>query len=207
MFTSKKRAVIMIIISCFLNMFLSLIAYMLHLPMWLDTVGTIYISIIMGVPYGFCVGLINNVVFTTFLYGYNSMLYYIISFFVALISGLYSKKNNLIKTFNKRYGTISKWILLSFYIFIASSFLASLFAIFINIGTLNNYYEKKLYEYVFNLYSCSICSTIIAVVSIKFIDVVITIIIVMALIKVTPKKYLTDNFCMDLYRKKDYEQS
>ena len=86
----------MILIACSMNAMLSILVYFFKLPMWLDTVGTIYISIIMGSSFGFCTGLVNNIVFSGFLYGYNSMSYYFVSYLVALIAGKYSKKQMLL---------------------------------------------------------------------------------------------------------------
>lgn len=192
MFTSRKRAIYMILIACSMNAMLSILVYFLKLPMWLDTVGTIYISIIMGSSFGFCTGLVNNVVFSGFLYGYNSMSYYFVSYLVALVVGNYSKKH---PQRNFRY-----WTAMCILIFSVSVPTASIFSLLLDGGIPADYWGEKLYALA-QSYSCPhLIATIISVAIIKAIDVLISVIIVYFAIKFTPDKLLTDKHCVDLYK-------
>ncbi len=208
LFTSKKRTVIMFIIACSLNIILSGLVFFLHLPMWLDTVGTVYISVIMGSAYGFCVGLVNNV-FSTIFYGYNSAFYYIISFFVALISGLYSKRKKMMNSFNKNekitetiFIRVVRWIILGAMLFTVSGIIGSVFTLLLDRGVPSDYCGKKLYQLLAASGMESSMATVVAVLSIKFIDVIVTLILVVISIRLTPEKLILDKYCVDLYGKR-----
>ena len=59
MLTDKKRKTIIFLIAVMQNLVFFVVSYFTKLPLWLDTTGTIYISILLGYQFGFCVGLIN----------------------------------------------------------------------------------------------------------------------------------------------------
>ena len=182
----------MILIACSMNAMLSILVYFFKLPMWLDTVGTIYISIIMGSSFGFCTGLVNNIVFSGFLYGYNSMSYYFVSYLVALIAGKYSKKHT------KR--DFRYWTTMCILIFSASVPIASVFSLLLDGGIPADYWGEKLYALAQSNSCPHLIATIISVAIIKAIDVLVSVIIVYFAIKFTQDKLLTDKHCVDLYK-------
>lgn len=209
MFTSKKRVVHLIIVSSIFNFAFSFFVYWLRLPMWLDTVGTIYIAILLGSSYGFCVGLVNNLLFSVILYGYNSTLYYIVSFFVALISGTYSGKAGLLDGCKTKRESVKssvvyfmKWLVLGLYIFVVSSVIATFFTIVIDYGIPTDYWGNRIYESLLQMAFSGIISTAVSVTTIKLVDVAVTLIIVRILISITPLKYRTNNECVDLYKER-----
>ena len=100
MLTDKKRKTIIFLIAVMQNLVFFVVSYFTKLPLWLDTTGTIYISILLGYQFGFCVGLINSLFSALFFYGYHSIIFYLVSFSVAILSDV------IYHRINKR----KKWI-------------------------------------------------------------------------------------------------
>lgn len=184
----------MIIIAVAMNLGLSLIVYFFRLPMWLDTVGTIYVSILMGSAYGFCAGLVNNVCFSWFLYGYNSILYYFVSLFVAVVAGRYVRR---LKKMNIGY-----WIILGIQIFIGSVVIATGLSLWLDGGIPSDYWGSRIYYQMFSQGYPAFVSTITGISVIKFIDVIASLVLTSAAIRFTPDKILSDEYCVDLYKRR-----
>jgi energy-coupling factor transport system substrate-specific component len=73
MFTEHKRKGYIFFISVGMNFVLFLLVQILNLPLWLDTVGTMYISISLGFLPGVLVGAINNIFLSLFFFGESSI--------------------------------------------------------------------------------------------------------------------------------------
>ncbi len=196
MYTTKKRGIQMILIAVFLNLGLSLMVYFLKLPMWLDTVGTIYISVIMGSAFGFCVGLVNNVIFSGFLYGYNSILYYFVSFFVAFVSGRYA-----VTIKNMR---IQRWFVLGIQILGGSVIIATGLSLWLDSGIPSDYWGQRIYNYLDFAGYPHVISSAVAILIIKAIDVIMSLLLTRVAIHFTPEKLLSDKYCVDLYKTRGY---
>lgn len=152
--------------------------------MWLDTTGTIYISIVLGFPYGLCVGLINSMISALFFYGYQSMIYYFVSFAVAFSA------DYVVRRVRKKYIWIKLWTVVC----VAGSFVAVLLTFFADRGIPADYWSRQLYEYLAASGFHPYLSTALSVTTIKIIDTLLTVIIVAAFIKLTPSKLKSDEY-------------
>ncbi len=184
MFTNRKRVLTLMLIAVILNFVLFSATYFLRIPLWLDTVGTIYISCILGSPAGFIVAIINNLTQAIFFYGDKSLYFYFISLLTALIAGKVFEKLNC-KTF-KKWAVMLLWLLL----------VQNCFAVFITLvangGVPSDYWGKYLYESFIKSGLSDFCATSASVISIKIPDVIISVVIVMTAIKLTPQKLKDD---------------
>ena len=196
MYTTKKRGIIMIVIAIIMNLGLSLMVYFFKLPMWLDTVGTIYISIIMGSAFGFCVGLANNVMFSGFLYGYNSISYYFVSFYVAFVAGRNAGAPQKM--------SINKWIILGIKIFFGSVIIATGLSLWLDSGIPSDYWGQRIYNYLDFAGYPNVISSAVAILIIKAIDVIMSLLLTRVAIHFTPEKMLSDKYCVDLYKTRGY---
>jgi len=180
MLTRKKRTVHLFIVATIMNLCLFLIAYFLKLPLWLDTTGTIYITLFFGFPAGFLIGLINNTILSLFFYGFDSIVYYLVSIAVALTAHICIKRS-------KGIGIKLAFTLILF-IFIVSIFFVIPLTFRVDNGVPSDYWGHLLYEIMIQNHFISVWATILAVVGIKLLDVIITITIVMSAYKLTPSK-------------------
>lgn len=179
MYTEKKRTLIIIIISIMMNLLLFVIAYYCKLPLWLDTTGTIYASIILGFPAGFVVAIINNLVQAACFYGAESLSFYIVSALTAFISGCIMKTN---------YKKIKlKWLLLTLCLLVVSVSVAVIITFIANKGIPADYWGSLIYRMLIAKgYKPSI-ATVVSVSLVKILDVIFSVVIVMLLILFTPK--------------------
>lgn len=188
MFTNTKRAVVVCLVGVLLNECLSLIARLLNLPMWLDTTGTIYSSILLGFPYGFLVGLVNNLFWTIFTDGYNSFAYYIVSLAIAYASSklAYPSKKITPLTFLKLFLILS----------LLGSALSSLTAFIVDNGIPTDYWSRYLMIDFISFGSNSTIACVIGITIIKVIDTLFSLLIVLVALKCTPLKYRDDEFVL-----------
>ena len=180
MLTEKKRKLYLFIISVLMNLLFFGIAYFLKLPVWLDTTGTIYISIILFFPSGFVVGLINNITLSLFFFGFNSISYYIISAAVAFIAGMCAKKCK------KRRMKFLFLLLTS--VFFVSVLLAVPLTFIVDKGIPSDFWGNRLYYQFIGAGMAGYLSTILSVFLVKFIDVIISIALAILFYALTPLK-------------------
>jgi len=180
MMTDKKRKLYIFGISIIMNLVFFLAAYILKLPMWLDTTGTIYISLLLYFPAGFVVGLINNIILSLFFYGFNSIYYYVISAAVALITSVCVKK----------YGTHRVRFLFVLFcsVYITSILLLIPLTIFVDNGVPSDYWGNYWYLHFIGIGINQYISTVLVVCLIKLIDVIFAIFFVCSVYKITPLK-------------------
>ena len=180
MLTEKKRKLYLFAISILMNLLFFLAAYFLKLPVWLDTTGTIYISVLLFFPAGFVVGLINNTILSLFFFGFNSISYYIISAAVAFTAGICAKK---CKKHRMKF-----LILLSSSIFFVSILLAVPLTFIVDKGIPSDFWGNRLYFQFIDMGMAGYLSTILSVSIVKFIDVIISIALVVLIYILTPLK-------------------
>jgi len=197
MLTEKKRKLYLFTISFCMNLVFFLIAHFLKLPLWLDTTGTIFISLSLNFPAGFLIGLINNTILSLGFFGFNSIFYYIISAAVALTTSICVKKS---KEINMKFA-----LLLSTSLFFVSVILAIPLTIALDGGIPSDYWGRYLYELFLKNNIHNIVSTIMSVSIIKFFDIIATVIIVIFAYKLTPQKIKnSSNVISTSYRRQEY---
>ncbi len=185
MFTNDKRILRLMIISVLLNLILFTISYLLNLPLWLDTTGTIYVSYILGAPAGFIVAIINNVAEAIFFYGDQSLFFYFVSLFTAFISGWIAKEYN--------HSKVKKWTYMLIILILVEGFFSVVITFLANGGVPSNYWSRYIYDYMIDKNIKSVSATIAAVLAIKIPDIIVTIAIVMFALRCTPKKLKDTN--------------
>ncbi len=185
MFTNDKRILRLMIISVLLNLILFTISYLLNLPLWLDTTGTIYVSCILGAPAGFIVAIINNVAEAIFFYGDQSLFFYFVSLFTAFISGWIAKEYN--------HSKVKKWTYMLIILILVEGFFSVVITFLANGGVPSNYWSRYIYDYMIDKNIKSVSATIAAVLAIKIPDIIVTIAIVMFALRCTPKKLKDTN--------------
>lgn len=180
MFTNTKRVCIILVISVCLNFTLFTAAYLLRLPLWLDTTGTIYVSALLGFPTGFIAAIINNVVQALFFYGSDSLFFYFVSALTAFISG---------QVFARMKGKrIKRWLTLILCLVIFDTIAAVLITFGVNHGIPSDYWGTYLYHYFIGSGIPSAGATILAVSTIKIPDVILSVFLVMLAYRLTPDK-------------------
>ncbi len=132
-----KRYVVIILIGVIMNQGLNLLCQELRLPIWLDTSGTALAAILLEPAAGLLVGLINNLILSVFEFGTGALLYYAVSAAVALIAGLYIKRNGKITAL---------WVVIGILlIIIISSVLAGGVELLVNQGATPTTYWEGIY--------------------------------------------------------------
>ena len=188
MFTEKRRAITVCLVGVVLNTSLSIVARLLNLPLWLDTTGTIYTAMILGFPYGFIVGLINNLFWTVATNGYNSFAYYFVSIAVAYLAAKLTSQPT--KLASRKF----------FIIFVGLFAVGSLVAIFttflVDSGVPNDYWSQVLRLHFIESGNSSFISSVFAIAIVKANDTFISLVFVMLSIACTPIKYRDKSFVM-----------
>ena len=180
MLTEKKRKLYLFTISVLMNLLFFLAAYFLKLPVWLDTTGTIFISVLLFFPAGFVVGLINNTILSLFFFRFNSISYYIVSAAVAFTAGTCARKC-------KKH-RVKFLILLSASIFLVSMLLAVPLTFVVDKGIPSDFWGHRLYSRFTDMGMAKYLSTILSVSLVKFIDVILSIVLVVLVYVLTPLK-------------------
>ena len=184
MLTNRKRKTIIFLIAVLQNLVFFVVSYFTKLPLWLDTTGTIYISIILGYQFGFCVGLINSLISALLFYGYHSMIFYLVSFSVAILSDIiYHYINN--KT---------KWIFMFFVLSFVGGVCASVLTLIFDKGVPADYWTRNWYDHLQFLGLLPFLSTIISIFALKSFDTLISLLLVGISLKFTPKRIKTDKY-------------
>jgi len=179
MYTEKKRIIIVIITAVLLNLMLFLLAYYLELPLWLDTTGTIYAALILGFPAGFIVAIVNNVSQALFFYGLESLRFYLVSALTALLTGIIATK------FKHRRGL--KWFLLTLALLVLGITLAIILNFWAYGGIPADHWGNKLYYDFLADGLRPWQSTLLSVSIVKFMDVIVSVVLVAIAHRITPK--------------------
>ena len=164
--------------SVVMNFSLFIIAYYFKLPLWLDTTGTIYAAVLLGAPAGFVVAIANNLIQAFGFYGDDSLLFYIVSALTAFVTGYIMK--------NKKHN-ILRWLMLTICLFAACSF-ASIIVTFITTeGIPADYWGAMIYNTMMKKGIIPVLCTVASVSLVKFLDIVVSLLIVVLSIFLTPK--------------------
>lgn len=186
MFTERRRSITVCCIAVIINAVCSLAARYLNLPLWLDTAGTVYAAMILGFPYGFLVGLVNNVFWAVVTHGQNSLAFFIVSLTVAFIAAKVSPK-----PMKMSWRIFAKLFVL---LFLLSTLLAFGTTAIVNSGIPSDYWGQELL-YLFESYGINpFLALLLSIASIKMLDTIVTLIVVAAAIYLTPSKYLDATF-------------
>lgn len=183
MFTERKRVLYLLLISILMNLGLFCISYFLNLPLWLDTTGTVYISCLLGASLGYIAAIINNIFEAVFFYGEDSLLFYLVSLITALVTGIIMSKYNKTR--------VKKWLILAGMLIIASGLSAVAITFIVNQGVPSNELSKQLYDYFRQNNYSHFLATSFAVLAIKIPDIIVTVLLVIIAIRVTPVKLKT----------------
>lgn len=91
-----RNYIIIMLISVVLNFSLYYVAHVYHLPMWMDSVGTVYAAVMLEPCSGTFSWLCNQFFQSAAIYGVHSLVYYLISAVAALSFGVTLRKNGYI---------------------------------------------------------------------------------------------------------------
>lgn len=185
MLTNQKRIVYLFVTAVLLNLLCFIVAYFFKLPMWLDTTGTIYISMILGFPYGFVTGYINSVISSLFFYGYHSLGYYVVSMAVAIAVEKITK--------NGRFKVL-RGLELTAAVFVSSAIVAIILTFVVDAGVPADYWSKRLYTQLRNSGFSSFLATILSVSGIKLIDSILSVLIAWIAFALSPVRIRTDEY-------------
>lgn len=182
LFTERKRAILVCVVAITINLICSAVVRCLNLPLWLDTTGTVYAAMVLGFPYGFVVGLVNNAFWTIVTHGHNSFAFYIVSMAAALIAAKVSP------TPAKMTGRVFAELLL--FLFLVSALLAFATTLFVSNGISSDFWGQWLMYYFEGNGMNPICALMFSIAGIKLLDTAVTLIAVSIVLKLTPLKYL-----------------
>ncbi|MBQ4379401.1 MAG: HD domain-containing protein [Treponema sp.] len=173
---SKKdfRTAVLVAFCIFLNFIGNYTAANLHLPLWLDSIGTAISSYILGAVCGSIVGITVNVVYT----GFSSMscIYSISSIAIAVTVSFAAKR----KWFHSFYGTISASIIVTL---VSVVFSVSMSHVFSD-GYTNNIWGDAVIDYLSEQGLPFFPSSVIGQFYIDFVDKVLTLLIVFAGVRI-----------------------
>lgn len=188
MFTEQKKALTICVVAIALNTALSLLAKLFCLPMWLDTVGTIYAAIILGFPYGFVVGLINNVFWAVLTEGHNSFAYYVVSLAVAYMAAKLTSRSERPAPL-----ALAKLFIA---LFAVGAILASATTIIVDAGVPTDYWGQVSRLFLIENGLAEMPSCILAVSAVKAVDTLVSLLLVAIAIAATPVKYLDAKYVL-----------
>lgn len=177
MFTERKRIIILIIIAIITNTILFFLTHFLKLPLWLDTTGTILVSVVLGFPAGFLVAIINNVFEAIFFFGDNSLLFYFVSVITAFFAGRimeHREKNNT-----------SSWMILFAVELVWATATSVLITLLTNESN-NNYWSNYIIDLLIENNMPRWIAIVIGVSLIKIFDVVVTVVIARIIYLIIP---------------------
>lgn len=135
------RYAVVMAIGVLMNLLLNVLAQMLNLPLWLDTTGTIFVSLALEPAAGLLVGLVNNLILSIAEFGTGSLLYYSVSAAIALIAGLLMKKGGKI--------TIGRIIISAAIMLTVSTLFAGTTDIILDMGAPPSTYWENYYYGIF----------------------------------------------------------
>ncbi|MDL2252831.1 ion transporter [Ruminococcaceae bacterium OttesenSCG-928-I18] len=92
-----KRYALVMAASVLVNLLLNVISQYFKLPLWLDVTGTAFAALLLEPAAGLLVGLATNLFFAVVEYGPSSLLYYSSSAAVAVLAGVFLKKEGILQ--------------------------------------------------------------------------------------------------------------
>lgn len=143
---------------------------------------------VLGFPYGFVVGLVNNVFWTIATYGENSFAFYIVSLAVAFVAARVSPKRAKM--------TFKVYWELAVVLFSVGAVLASLTTLLVGGGIPVDYWGNWLFAYFESRGIDPILASIASVSVVKALDTVVTLLLVGLALNLTPLRYLDDSYVL-----------
>lgn len=175
MLSKKDLKTILFVIFCiFLNMAGKVFAAVLHLPLWLDSVGTVLMAYVFGPVCGAVVGVTMNI-----LYSWSnpiSYAYSITSIAIAVIVGIAARK----KWFESLFGTMTVSIFVTFASVMISVPLSWIFYD----GMTGNIWGDGVIHFVCEFGLNIVISTFVGQFYIDFLDKVVTMLLLFSFIKI-----------------------
>lgn len=89
---NKRKYITVMVIGLVLNIGLYSIAHFYHLPVWMDTIGTCYVAVLLEPAAGVLIGFLMNFYQAVFIYNYTSIIYFISSAAAAVVAGVCMRK-------------------------------------------------------------------------------------------------------------------
>ena len=186
MSNKTKRYTIVMVISVIFNMGFYFIAHFEHLPVWMDLQGTALAALVLEPAAGLIVGLINNFIEAIFFYDASSLIFYGTSAIVALIVGLYLKKDG--KVIGKRI------IPTMFYVLLATSLLTTLLTVWRSGGVSDSGWERHFYDVATSFGAPKILADFFGIFVLKLFDVIAGTLLIAMVYGILPKKLKSDEW-------------
>lgn len=183
--SKTKRYAIVMAISVIFNLTFYLIAHFGHLPLWMDLQGTALAALILEPAAGLLVGLANNFIEAIFFYDASSLIFYGVSATVALIVGLYLKKDGKI---------VKKRILpgLVFLLF-ATVTITYCLTLWRTGGVSDSGWERYFYDMAINANIPELVAQYFGIFMLKFFDLIAGTILITIMYTILPKKLKYDS--------------
>lgn len=168
-----------VLLCVFINFFGKLISDALHLPLWLDTVGTVFGACVLGPVCGAMIGATSNIMYSFF---WSDAVYYIITnIVVGVMVGVFYKKG----FFKDTFGVLS-----TSYIVALSAMLASVPVNFlISDGNVGNIWGDGMINLLKSLGMKKIPRCIIGEYYVEFLDKTVSVLIFYILQKIRNKEF------------------
>lgn len=90
---NAKRYLKVMTAGMLINFACYLLAHYAHLPVWMDTVGTCYVAMVLEPVAGLLVGYLVNFFQAVFLYGKSTIIFYLVTAVSALTIGIFMRKD------------------------------------------------------------------------------------------------------------------
>lgn len=175
-----KRYAIVMVISVIFNFTFYLIAHFNHLPLWMDLQGTALAALVLEPAAGLIVGLINNFIEAIFFYDASSLIFYGTSALVALIVGIYIRKNGKISA--------KRIIPTMIYVLLATTTLTTILTIWRTGGVSDSGWERYFYDIAMQFGVHPYIANFFGIFVLKLNDLIAGTILITILYNVLPKK-------------------
>lgn len=174
-----KKYAGMMVIGTLLNYLFYFIAHIFHLPIWMDTIGTMYVAIILEPAAGLLIGLATNFMISAVVYGPSSLMYYFVAAIAALSVGILIRKNGKITMGRLPMG------LLCYLVF--GTIISTIITMVTAGGVSNSVWEHNFFNVAHNAGMPVVISCMFGAFVLKVADCVAALILVPILYKLTPQ--------------------
>ncbi|MGF7004420.1 preprotein translocase subunit SecE [Lachnospiraceae bacterium PFB1-21] len=173
-----KRSLMVMGVGIALDIGLYYLGHVFHLPAWLDSLGTVLAAVLIEPTAGLLVAFASTFFQSAFVYGVNSLLFYLIGAIAALSFGL---------LLNKEKGKIKRLLLAMLIYFVAGTVIAGLLTLWKNGGIPDSGWEHHFYTWGMNRGYGNIFSCFLGTAVLKLIDTLIIGITLPVLVKISRK--------------------
>lgn len=181
-----KRYALIMTIGVILNQSLALLAERFNLPVWLDTVGTLYVTIVLEPTAGLIIAIVDSLILAITTYGAASIFYYVVAAAVVLIVGCWVMADGVF--IKKR---ILPGILL---VFLASAFLEAGIEFMISgLAAPVPHWQNFFYRQALAAGAGEAMAIFFGMTVVKAFDTVVTAALLFVLYRLTPQAYRSVN--------------